>query len=121
MNTIVKIDCDLVSASMSQSNAFFAQLASDQSDVVLDLRNVGAIDGSGLGALLHVFKRKRARGANMSLANVSGQPRRLLSELKVLKLLEYTGDALAVDSKRRITLSNGALQELPGNSAIPLR
>lgn len=121
MNTIVKIDYDLISASMGESVGFFEQLAADPSDVVLDLRNVNAIDGSGLGALLHVFKRKRARGAKLSLANVGGQPRRILSELKVLSLLEYTGDASATDSKRRAMLSTSALPKLPGDTAIPMR
>ena len=75
MNTIVKIDCDLVAASMSGSIGFFEQLALDPNDVVLDLRSVVNLDGSGLGALLQVFKRKRAHGATLSLVNVSGQPR----------------------------------------------
>lgn len=121
MNTIVKIDCDLVSASMGRSVAFFEQLAADPSDVVLDLRSVATIDGSGLGALMHVFKRKRAQGANLSLANVGGQPRRLLNELKVLSLLEYTGDASETDSKRRPTLAASALPKLPADTALPMR
>lgn len=122
MNTIVKIDCDLVAASMSGSIGFFEQLALDPNDVVLDLRSVVNLDGSGLGALLHVFKRKRAHGATLSLVNVSGQPRQILNELKVLALLEYRGDANGIESKRRATtLSTTALPKLPGNTAVPTR
>lgn len=122
MNTIVKIDCDLVAASLTESTAFFERLAMERTDVVLDLRNVAAIDGSGLGALLHVFKRKRAHGAKLSVVNVSGQPQQLLAELKVLPLLAYKGDAASIESKRReTTLSTSALPKLSGNSALPVR
>ena len=100
---------------------FFEQLAADTGDVVLDLRNVGSLDGSGLGALLHVFKRKRARGAKLSLANVVGQPRQLLTELKVLPLLEYSGDAMVIESKLRVPLSTSGLPKLPGDTAFPTR
>lgn len=121
MNTIVKIDCELDATSVRDSMTFFEHLAVDPSDVVLDLRTVEALDGSGLGALLHVYKRKRARGAKLFLANVSGQPRQLLTELKVLPLLEYTGDAAVIETKRRVTLSTSALPKLPGDTAVPMR
>jgi|LNFM01.1.fsa_nt_gb anti-anti-sigma factor len=121
MNTIVKIECELDAASVRESMAFFEELAADPSDVVLDMRSVGSLDGSGLGALLHVFKRKRARGEKLSLANVNGQPRQLLSELKVLPLLEYTGDSAVIETKLRLTLSTSSLPKLPGDTIVPMR
>jgi len=97
MNTIVKIETDLDAANVGQTVEFFEQLAADSNDVVLDLCSVAKIDGCGMGALLHVFKRKSALGAKLSLVNVSGQPRQVLTELKVLSLLEYSGDATAFE------------------------
>lgn len=94
MEKLISIECDLDAMSVGAVRPFFERLAEDPSDVVLDLRAVGRMDGSGLGALMHVFKRKTASGAKLWVVNVGGQPRDMLNSLKVLPLLERTNGAV---------------------------
>ena len=48
------------------------QLASDISDIVLDLSNVRIVDAHGLGVLLQLREQTLAQGIHMELINVSG-------------------------------------------------
>jgi anti-anti-sigma factor len=109
MSTVVKIESELDAGGIAASVAFFERLAQDDSDIVLDLRSVAVLDGSGLGALMHVFKRKRALGARLAVANVSGQPRQLMLELKVLSLLELVEQPAAFDVASRPALAQDNL------------
>ena len=58
MTTMISIGVELDADGLSSSKHIFEQIASDSADVVLDLRRVNRMDGSGLGALMHVMKRK---------------------------------------------------------------
>ncbi|MBX3231189.1 MAG: STAS domain-containing protein [Labilithrix sp.] len=56
--------------------------------VVLDLQNVTMIDSSGVGAMVSLFKRIKAEGGVVTVANAHSQP---LSVLKLLKLDKVFG------------------------------
>ena len=47
------------------------QLASDISDIVLDLSNVTVVDAHGLGVLLQLREQTRANGVHLELINVN--------------------------------------------------
>lgn len=47
------------------------QLASDASDIVLDLSNVTIVDAHGLGVLLQLREQSVAKGIHFKLANVN--------------------------------------------------
>jgi anti-anti-sigma factor len=52
-------------------------------DVVLDLTDVGYLDGSGIGAMAYLFKRLAANGRRLRLQGARGQP---LATLRALGL-----------------------------------
>lgn len=52
-------------------------------DVALDIGAVSFIDSSGIGAIVFLFKRLKARGGALSLYNVQGQPRELIELLRI--------------------------------------
>jgi anti-anti-sigma factor len=55
----------------------FEELAEASEDVVLDLSGVDVIDSAGVGALVFLLKRLRKSQRNLSIENLSGQPREL--------------------------------------------
>lgn len=55
--------------------------------VVLDLSGVASMDGSGLGAITYMFKRLVARGRQLVVTGVSGQPLDMLTELGLTRIL----------------------------------
>lgn len=56
--------------------------------LVFDMQNVDQVDGSGLGAIVSLFKRVRVRGGELKLAGLSGQPKRVFSLLKLERAFE---------------------------------
>lgn len=76
------------SASLAVSRREFeAAAASADRDVVLDLSGVEAMDGAGVGAVAHLYKRLAARGLRLRVEGASGQPLALLRQLGVARLL----------------------------------
>ncbi len=66
----------------------FAQLAgSARQDVVLDLSEVGFMDGTGVGALAFLYRRLAARRLRLVVAGAGGQPLAMLFELGLAKVL----------------------------------
>lgn len=61
------------------------QLVEDFGDreIELNLNDVSFIDSSGIGALVFLFKRLRTQGGQVRLVNVQGQPRELITLLRV--------------------------------------
>lgn len=53
----------------------------DAERVVVDLSDVAALDGSGVGAIGHVFKRAQASGRDFAVVGAAGQPLALLTDL----------------------------------------
>ena len=66
------------------------RLAAVAGDVVIDLARTEAIDGSGVGAIVYVFKRLSARGYRVTVRNVAGQPSALLGAAGLLGTLGAT-------------------------------
>jgi anti-anti-sigma factor len=80
---LVRIDQDMDAATMAAMKPMFEELADSQSDICFDLSGVNFLDSSGVGGIVYVFKRLRERSLSVSLANVAGQPLRLLRQLKL--------------------------------------
>ena len=85
---LVKIEQDMDAAAMAAMKPMFEELANSQSDICFDLTGVQFLDSSGVGGVVYVFKRLRERSLNVSLANVAGQPLRLLRQLKLEFMLQ---------------------------------
>ncbi len=49
--------------------------------MVVDLTDVSAIDGSGVGAISHLFKQATASGRQFTLRGATGQPLHMLTDL----------------------------------------
>lgn len=94
MSRVVPIASDMDAAGMTRLRVEFEQLAQANEDVVLDLAKVGFLDSSGVGGIVYLFKRLRAAGRTLRLANVGGQPLQLLSHLQLTdQLAVSTGEA----------------------------
>ena len=63
------------------------RLAALAGDVIIDLARTEAIDGSGVGAIVYVYKRLSERGHRVTVRNVSGQPSALLGAAGLLRTL----------------------------------
>lgn len=66
---------------------------SEQSNVVLDFSDTTFIDSSGIGAMVFLYKRIEKKGQTLSLLNVSGQPHKLMSLLRVDKTIPFIEQA----------------------------
>lgn len=66
---------------------------SDQRNVILDFSETTFIDSSGIGAMVFLYKRIEKKGQKLSLLNVSGQPHKLMSLLRVDKTIPFVEQA----------------------------
>ena len=64
------------------------QLASDTSDIVLDLANVSIVDAHGLGVLLQLREQTLANGIHFELINVSEQLSRVFEITRLNTVFE---------------------------------
>lgn len=100
------------------------EIRSDLEDIVnnyqnqtlcLDLDKVSFIDSSGIGAIVFLFKRLTAVNSNLTLVNVHGQVRELITLLGVQDVISVTwGDEPTHDSPVNQTTSNS--ESLTGKS-----
>lgn len=65
----------------------YDELASAEQDITIDMSAVDRIDGSGLGAIVYLFKRLRLGGHKLRLIKVQGEALSLLTRLKVADVL----------------------------------
>lgn len=84
----VKIGQDMDAAAMAAMKPKFEALAASKTDVCFDLSAVEFLDSSGVGGIVFVYKRLRERGLRVALVNVSGQPLRLLRQLRLEFLVQ---------------------------------
>ena len=56
----------------------------------IDLEDVQFIDSSGIGAIVFMFKRLTAVGSELKLCNVKGQPKELISLLRVHEVISVS-------------------------------
>lgn len=87
---LIKINRDMDAAAMAVMKPMFEELASSESDVCFDMSGVNFLNSSGVGGIVFVFKRLRERSLSVTLANVAGQPLRLLRQLKLEFMLQAT-------------------------------
>jgi anti-sigma B factor antagonist len=88
-NVVVEGALDAVTAREIQ--LVFDSLAADSPRRVrIDLANVTLLDSSGVGAIVSLYKRLKARGGRLAVAGARGQP---LAVLKLLKLERVLGVA----------------------------
>lgn len=72
-------------------------IAADESlSVSLDFQNNQFIDSSGIGAIVFLFKRLRAKKRHLVLSNVSGQPLKLMTMLHVDRAIPVNRNILHV-------------------------
>jgi anti-anti-sigma factor len=88
MGRLFVVEGNMDSPAIGRTVSDYESLARSNQDLTIDMRQVEHIDGAGIGALVHVLKRVRAKGFRLQLTNVSGQPLSLLARLGVLELLE---------------------------------
>ncbi|MBY6185528.1 STAS domain-containing protein [Marinobacter hydrocarbonoclasticus] len=74
---------------------FDSMLRCEEGDVCLDLSAVDFIDSSGVGAIIHLFKRLKSQGRDLELSGVSGQPRRILLMLRVDRAISMQSQVAA--------------------------
>lgn len=60
-------------------------------DVALDMTAVSSLDGSGVGAIAHLFKRLAPQGRRVIVEGASGQPREMLERLGLRGALNLDG------------------------------
>ncbi|MBX9758516.1 MAG: STAS domain-containing protein [Beijerinckiaceae bacterium] len=78
-----RIEHDMDAERVAALRAEFEMLSQQDEDVAVDIDRVRFIDSSGVGALVFLFKRLRARDRNLVLLNANGQPKRLFVQLRL--------------------------------------
>lgn len=93
MKEKITLSGDLDAARVETIRTTLDELATNNSDLVLDLTDCTFLDSSGVGAIVFIYKRKLARGYTVRLAGLSGQPQKLLRHLGIASLLADTKNA----------------------------
>ncbi len=87
MTSTLEIKGDFDAARVAAMRASLDQMADEDTDLVLDLSECRFIDSSGVGAIVFLYKRKRARGYRVTAQGLDGHPLRLLRHLGIAGLL----------------------------------
>lgn len=112
MTIVYTASVDLDTPTIQRARAKFEELARAGNNIVIDMRGVSFIDGAGLGALAFLFKRLRVNGHTLRLTNLTGQPRRVLSEMQLMNLLSAPARAnSAMPVRELIELPPGAQRQ----------
>ncbi|TKB57297.1 STAS domain-containing protein [Ferrimonas aestuarii] len=83
-------DVESVAAIKDQFDELLTQPSHKQSCAIeVDLGHTEFIDSSGIGAIIYLFKRLRRQERQLQLAKVHGQPKRILTMLKVDKAIPF--------------------------------
>lgn len=71
----------------------FEKVFKDKKDkVVIDLKNVGYVDSSGLATIVEIFKNMRSYGGKLKLAGLSDKVIGLFEITKLDKLFDISGN-----------------------------
>ncbi|MFP1633353.1 STAS domain-containing protein [Zhengella sp. ZM62] len=87
MTRTITISGDLDAARITAMREDIDRVAAGDADVTLDMTQCRFIDSSGVGAIVYLHKRMRARGYRVSLSGLDGQPLKLLRHLGIAGLL----------------------------------
>lgn len=82
-----KFETDMDAATMADFKPLIEEIAASEEDVQIDMSGVTFVDSSGVGGLVYLFKRLKTRSLRLVLINASGQPQRLLLQLRLGFLL----------------------------------
>lgn len=83
----VKIEEDLDASAVETMREELDYLASVTDDLEIDMSHVRFLDSSGVGAIIFLFKRSRARGYKISVTGLGGQPLKLMQHLGIADLV----------------------------------
>ncbi len=72
-------------------------------DVILDLTAVDFIDSSGIGLIVHLFKRLVGRAGGLTLVGLNGQPKQLIEYLRVDRIIATRADLPAPARAENVT------------------
>ncbi|MEP2944417.1 MAG: STAS domain-containing protein [Hyphomicrobiales bacterium] len=95
MSRVLKIEDDMDAATMADMREIFDKLADTQENVELDMKGVEFIDSSGVGGLVFLYKRLLSSGFKLTIHNISGQPLRLLTHLRMQGLIASNQEGVA--------------------------
>lgn len=76
---------DMDAQGCSEAQPLLDELVADEkmTDISMDLGEVDFLDSSGIGAIVFLFKRLKAKGHTLSLTNVHGQPMEIITLLRI--------------------------------------
>ena len=77
------------SESLQSTRDVFRRLADSNEDLTIDMGEVSYIDGAGIGALMYVLKRARAKRVVIKIVNLTGQPKRLFESLRLISVTTH--------------------------------
>lgn len=87
---IVELPTDFSGMSVDRYREQFDSLANTHHDnIVLNFNKTEFIDSSGIGAMVFLFKRIEQRGIKMQLLKVNGQPKKLMTLLRVDLTIDF--------------------------------
>ena len=72
--------------SLQSTRQVFRRLAESNDDLTIDMSEVNYIDGAGIGALMYVFRRARAKRVVIKIVNLTGQPKQLFERLRLISV-----------------------------------
>ena len=75
-------EMDAIGCGKTRSSFEEIVAASNEQAVALDLGGVTFLDSSGIGAIVFLFKRLKAKGSDLVIQGAEGQPRELLQLLR---------------------------------------
>lgn len=87
MTTTFAIIGDFDAAKVDTLRSELDTLAAGDHDLVVDLTQSRFLDSSGVGAIVFLYKRLKARGYGVALSGAEGQPLKLLTHLGIAGLL----------------------------------
>ena len=79
----LKGELDALACNQIRPEFEFVANDSTRKNVALDLGQVSFLDSSGIGSIVFLFKRLRVQGYELTLVNVQGQPKELITLLRI--------------------------------------
>ncbi|NLS12910.1 STAS domain-containing protein [Vibrio sp. SM6] len=92
---LLVVSGDMDASGCSQAQPLIEQLINEHPAVnmTMDLAEVDFLDSSGIGAIVFLFKRLKAQGCTLTLANVHGQPLEIITLLRIDTAIPLTSTA----------------------------
>lgn len=95
MTAKLVIDGDFDAAKVEKMRDELDQIAEGDADLEIDMTRSRFLDSSGVGAIVFLYKRMKARGYTVCVGGLDGQPLKLLTHLGVAGLLSPRGQRAA--------------------------